>query len=45
MNRELALKDVLVLAGLLFVAAVYPESERLKSAGPADSQGKLPRPV
>jgi|HubBroStandDraft_4_1064222.scaffolds.fasta_scaffold5309618_1 hypothetical protein len=31
MNRELALKDVLVLAGLLFVAAVYPESERLKS--------------
>ena len=39
MNRERALKAVMVLVGLLFVAAIYPVVMALLHPGPADDTG------
>src|SRR5258708_35469107 len=39
MNRERALKIVLVLVGLLFAAAIYPAVMPLWHPGPADDTG------
>jgi hypothetical protein len=39
MNRELALKVVLVLVGLLFVAAIYPVAMSLWHPSPSDDTG------
>ena len=39
MNRELALKVVLVLVGLLFVAAIYPVAMSLRHPSPSDDTG------
>jgi hypothetical protein len=39
MNRELVLKVVLVLVGLLFVAAIYPVAMSLWHPSPSDDTG------
>jgi peptidoglycan/LPS O-acetylase OafA/YrhL len=39
MNRERALKVVMVLVGLLFVAAIYPVAMSLWHPGPSDDTG------
>ena len=39
MNRELALKVLLVLVGLLFVAAIYPMAMPLWHPSPSDDTG------
>ena len=39
MNRERALKVVMVLAGLLFVAAIYPVAMALWHPSPSDDTG------
>ena len=39
MNRERALKVVLVLVGLLFAAAIYPAVMSLRHPGPGDDTG------
>jgi hypothetical protein len=39
MNRERALKVVMVLVGLLFVAAIYPVTMALWHPGPSDDMG------
>jgi peptidoglycan/LPS O-acetylase OafA/YrhL len=39
MNREQALKVVIVLVGLLFVAAIYPVTMALRHPSPSDDAG------
>jgi hypothetical protein len=39
MNRERALRVVMVLVGLLFVAAIYPVAMSLWHASPSDDTG------
>ena len=39
MNRERALKVVMVLVGLLFVAAIYPLAMALRHPNPSDDTG------